>query len=423
MKLDTYTFPSGLRLVYEEVEDTRPASIYIGVGAGSVNENEKNLGISHFIEHMSFKGTKKREGKDIARNFEEIGATVNAYTSVTTTCYYATGLSEKFEEMLELLSDLVFFSTYKEEDIETERKVIFEEIDMNEDDPERVVYQSFNDIFYSGSKISMNALGTKECLNDIGRKEIIEYVKEHYVPNKIVISVVTSLKFNKVKELIKTYIESKVFKGIKSSVEEKNKSRTIVPDKKFISIKKDVTQTQVIFGFPTDNVFSTDYMTNQVLSYILGGTMGSRLFRHVRDDEGLVYSIESSVAMREFGGDFCVSFGTNDKNAKKAVELVKSEINELLSNGIEEKELERAKTYFKSLLLYGNETSSRIARKNMNNILVLGRVIDIKETLDDIEAVTIDGLMRVAKKVFNYSNVCGSVVSKTINEEIFECLE
>ena len=116
-------------------------------------------------------------------------------------------------------------------------------------------------------------------------------------------------------------------------------------------------------------------------------------------------------------------FGTNDKNAKKAVELVKSEINELLSNSIEEKELERAKTYFKSLLLYGNETSSRIARKNMNNILVLGRVIDIKETLDDIEAVTIDGLMRVAKKVFNYSNVCGSVVSKTINEEIFECLE
>ena len=391
MKLDTYTFPSGLRLVYEEVEDTRPAGIYIGVGAGSANENEKNLGISHFIEHMSFKGTKKREGKDIARNFEEIGATVNAYTSVTTTCYYATGLSEKFEEMLELLSDLVFFSTYKEEDIETERKVIFEEIDMNEDDPERVVYQSFNDIFYSGSKISMNALGTKECLNDIGRKEIIEYVKEHYVPNKIVISVV--------------------------------KSRTIVPDKKFISIKKDVTQTLVIFGFPTDNVFSTDFMTNQVLSYILGGTMGSRLFRHVRDDEGLVYSIESSVAMREFGGDFCVSFGTNDKNAKKAVELVKCEINELLSNGIEEKELERAKTYFKSLLLYGNETSSRIARKNMNNILVLGRIIDIKETLDDIEAVTIDGLMRVAKKVFNYSNVCGSVVSKTINEEIFECLE
>lgn len=423
MKVHTHTFPSGLRLVYQEIEDTRPASINICINVGAIDENENNLGISHFIEHMSFKGTKKREGKDIARNFEEIGASVNAYTTINRTCYYATGLSEKFEEMFDLLSEIVFCSTYNEEDIETERKVIFEEIDRDADDPQGVAFQNYNKIFYSGSILSLDALGTKETLKNIGRKEIISFVKEYYVPNKIIVSVTTSVKFNKVKEYVTTYINDKFFKGIKGKVEEKNKSRTIVPDKKFISVKKDVNQAQVIFGFPTDNVYSTDYMTNQVLSYILGGSMGSRLFRHVRDDEGLVYSISSFATMYEFGGDFSICFGTNDKSAKKAVDIIKREINDLLKNGIDAKELERAKIYLKSSLLYSNEKSSRIARKNMVNTLLFGKVLTMEEKLQEIDAVSLDDLMRVARKVFNFSNICGCVVSKGVREEIFESLE
>ena len=143
MKFNTFTYESGLRLVYAKVEEYRPMSIYIAVDTGSINETAENNGISHFIEHLTFKGTKKRNDKDIMRNFEEVGARANAYTTQQKTCYYAIGLNEKFEETLEILSDVVLFSNYKEEDIEKERKVIYEEIDMYEDDPSSIAFENF----------------------------------------------------------------------------------------------------------------------------------------------------------------------------------------------------------------------------------------------------------------------------------------
>lgn len=422
MKLFNHIFSSGLRLVYRQIDNDRPATIFFAVDTGSVNEEENNNGISHFIEHLTFKGTKKRTAKDITRNFEEIGARANAYTSLDRTCFYASGLNEKFEECLEILSDIFFSSTYNEEEIEKERRVIFEEIDMYDDNPESVASDKFYEAFYAGSSASRPVLGTKESLKGINRQKILEYIKYRYVPNNIVLSVVAGLSFNKVKKLVEKYVESH-FKGIKLEVEEKNKSLAVVPDKKFISVKKDIAQTQVVFGFPADNIYTKDYMTYQLLSFIFGGGMGSRLFSKIRDDEGLVYTISCLPEMFEWGGHLLIYFGSNDKNAKKAVDLIKQEIVNLLEEGVKIEELERAKVFCKSLIVSSNEKGESLARVAAQNIILFNKVLSIEERLEEIDKVTIDDLMRVASKVFNFSNVCGSIVSKSVGEEVFESLQ
>ena len=423
MKFNTFTYESGLRLVYAKVEEYRPMSIYIAVDTGSINETAENNGISHFIEHLTFKGTKKRSDKDIMRNFEEVGARANAYTTQQKTCYYAIGLNEKFEETLEILSDVVLFSNYKEEDIEKERKVIYEEIDMYEDDPSSIAFENFYKVFYAGSSASLTVLGTKESLKGINRKKILEYVQQNYTPNNIVVSVVTSLSFLQVKRLVDKYINQSKFKGVVMSVIEKPKSITTIPDKKFTNIKKDISQTNVVLGFPTDNVYSSDVAAYQVLDGIFGGVNSSRLFSRIRNDEGLVYTIYSIVEMSKLGGHLLIYFGTSDKNAKHAVELVKREINEILENGITDRELERVKIYLKSALLSSKERGMDIANRLAQNILIFNRVISTEDRLREIENVTKEDVMRVANKVFNFSNVCGSVVSKTADTQIFECFE
>ena len=184
------TFDNGMRLIFKKVEKERPATLFVCVKAGSVNETDKNNGISHFIEHLNFKGTKTRSAKQISTELEEIGANANAFTSKFTTCFFATTLTEQMENCFDILSDIVFNSKYAEEDIERERKVVYEEIDMYADDPEGVSYEEFTKNFYEGSSLQKTVLGTKKSLKGITRQDIVDYVKSNYIAPNIIVSVV-----------------------------------------------------------------------------------------------------------------------------------------------------------------------------------------------------------------------------------------
>ena len=411
-------FDNGLRLVFKKVEENRPATLYIAVDTGSYKENDENSGISHFIEHLTFKGTEKRTAKQISTELEEIGANANAFTSKFNTCYFATCLSEKMENCFDILSDIVFNSKYAQEDIDKERKVIFEEIDMYEDDPEMVAYEQFYKDFYSKSSLKRPIIGTKESLNNITKKDIENYVQEHYIASNIVVSVVGNFEKEYVENLVKKYIGKYFTK--KAEVVDKNKAIVFIPDKKFSTIKKDIAQTQIILGFPCDNVYSDKRMAYSLFCFIFGGGMGSRLFQKVREENGLVYSISCMPELYECAGDVVISLGTNSKNQFKAVELIKEEIDKLVDEGFTQAELDRAKSFCKSLVVSGTETGSSIAKSNASNMLVYNKLFSLEERIEQIEKVTIEDLNELAEKVFDYGNVCGCVVSNDPDEKLFE---
>lgn len=414
-------FDNGMRLVFNKVEKNRPATVFVSVKAGSVNETEENNGISHFIEHLNFKGTLKRSAKQISTELEEIGANANAFTSKYSTCFFATVLPDKIENCFDILSDIIFNSKYDEAEIDKERQVIFEEIDMYQDDPESVSYEEFCKNFYEGNPMQKTILGTKESLSGIKRQDILDYIKERYIAKNIVVSVVGSFTMEQVKSLTQKYFAAK-FKA-KAEVDEIGKGMVVVPDKKFSFIKKDVAQTHITFGFPCDNIYSEKRMAHTLCGFIFGGGMGSRLFQKVREEQGLVYGISCMPEMFALGGNFVITLGTNKKNEKKAMSIIKEQIDLLLSEGFKEEELIRAKNFCKSLLMSSGELGSDIAKNNASNIRVHNRLISIDERLERVDSVTLEDINEVAKKVFNYSNMCGCVVCSNPDEELFKVFD
>lgn len=418
MKSRTFTFDNGLRLVFTNVEKSRPATLFVCVKTGSGNEASENNGISHFIEHLNFKGTEKRSAKQISVDFESIGANANAFTSKNHTCFFATTLPDKIENCFDIISDIMFNSKYSQADINRERKVIFEEIDMYQDDPEAVCYDEFCKNFYFGTSLERTVLGTKESLEKISRQDILDYIATNYTAPNIIVSVVGAFPFEKVKSLTKKYFASR-FKG-KNTIEEPIKSQVIIPEYRFSCVKKDVAQTQIAFGFACDNVYSENRMALLLISFIFGGSMGSRLFQKVREEKGLVYSISCVPELSTNGGDMLISLGTNRKNQKEALQLVKNEIDFLVDNGFTEEELDRAKIFCKSIVLSSSELGFDIAKANALNMSSFNMPMNTLEKIEKIEAVTLEQINTLAEKVFNFSNVCGAVVSSGDDEEIFE---
>ncbi len=418
MKTYTKVFPNGVRLVFEKVEVNRPATVLIGVDTGSCNENEKNSGISHLIEHMSFKGTSKRNAKQINIEFENFGATANAFTSKFSTCYFATTLNESVEKCIELLGDIVFNSVYDEDELEKEKSVIFEEINMYEDLPDQIVLEEYSRLFYTNTPLERKISGTKDSLKNITRNDILDYFNKFYVGSNIIVSIVANLKFSEVVDLVKKYICCHFKK--KATVVEKNKSLVIVPDSQFSFLKREVAQTQVMFGFPADNIFSSDLTTYHLFAFIFGGGMGSRLFQKVREEHGLVYSISCFPFLHPLGGDVSISFATNEKNVKKALETIKFEIDNLVQNGFSNEELDRAKIFWKSLVISSNEQGANFANSNFKSLLYFNKLISTSQRLAQIDSVSLDDLNRVARKVFNYCNMCGCLLSNQPDQSVFD---
>ncbi len=415
------TYDNGMRLVFKKVEKDRPATIAVYVNTGSVNETEKNNGISHLIEHLTFKGTQKRTAKQISIQFEDIGANANAYTGKYSTCYFATVLPENIENCFEIISDIVLNSKFLPSEIEKEKKVIFEEIDMYQDDPETVCAEEFDRNFFGDSSLAKTILGTKESLQGITREDILEYRNKYYTAPNIVVSVVGGFEYDQIKTLTKKYFVN-YFKQ-KAEVENICKSNILIPDKKFSFVKKDVAQTQIFFGFPCDNVYGDDKMAILLLTFIFGGGMGSRLFQKIREEKGLVYSVSCMPNLNPTSGSIVISFGSNESNAKEALLLIKKEIELLKVEGFFEEELLRAKNFCKSMILSSSELGADIARKNAKNVTIFGKVISPNENLEEINSVELFKLNENVKKIFNFSNVCGAVVSKNLQEDIFDVFD
>ncbi|RYM07139.1 insulinase family protein [Sporolactobacillus sp. THM7-7] len=396
---------NGIRILLEKIPYVRSVSMGIWVGTGSRYENVSNNGISHFIEHMLFKGTKTRSAREIAEAFDRIGGQVNAFTSKECTCYYAKVMDSDAPYALTILADMLFHSRFDRGELEKEKQVIGEEIKMYEDSPDDLVHDLLSAASFAHHPLGYPILGTKKTLADFGPDDLKKHMHTHYTPDNIVVSVAGRVNEDFIQTVEDIFMDYKV-----PEAEERQPAPSFSPGK--IARKKETEQAHVCFGF--EGVPSSDeaMVPLMVLNNALGGSMSSRLFQKIREELSLAYSVFSfHTAFKDSG--LLTIYGA--AAAGKVEELGKSIlhiIDELTKKGLTDKELESSKAQIKGSILFGLESTNSRMGQNAKNEMYLGRELSIDEMIKKIDTVTLNDVQRVAKLIFSGPYSC-SIVSPT----------
>lgn len=389
-----YTCQNGVRVVLENIPTVRSVAIGVWIGTGSRNETPENNGISHFLEHMFFKGTKTRTAREIAESFDSIGGQVNAFTSKEYTCYYAKVLDNHAQFALEILADMFFNSTFVEEELVKEKKVVYEEIKMYEDTPDDIVHDLLSKAIYENHSLGYPILGTEETLSTFTGDTLKEYMYNMYTPEHVVISVAGNISDNFIKEVEK-YFGS--YEGGKREVSDSTPDFHVNQ----IARKKETEQAHLCIGYEGLKVGHDDIYSLILLNNILGGSMSSRLFQDVREQKGLAYSVFSYHSAFEDSGIVTIYGGTGASQLDLLFETVQETLAVLKRDGITEKELKNSKEQLKgSLMLSLESTNSRMSRNGKNELL-LSRHKSLDEMVEQIDSVTKENVDQMAAAVFN----------------------
>jgi len=400
-----YTLSNGVRIVYEKIPYVRSVSVGIWVKTGSRNESRQNNGISHFIEHMLFKGTEKRSAKEIAESIDNIGGQLNAFTGKECTCFYAKTLDTHIDLVLDVLSDMFFNSLFAKKDISVEKRVILEEIGMYEDSPEELVHDILSETVWEGNPIGYSILGTQKSLKSFNIEMIKEYMTQNYTPQNTVISVAGNFEEEYLMELIRKYFE------IWSSPNDQNAVFQEVVFYNGIKTKeKDTEQVHLCIGFNgiahgNDKLYSLLAVNN-----IFGGGMSSRLFQKIREKKGLVYSIYSYPSAYKNAGLFTIYAGMNPENLNVVVDLVTNEIDTLIKHGIKQSDLEKSKEQLKGNYILGLESTSSRMNSIGKSELMLGHIDTPEEVLEKINAINMDSINEIIDKIFDRKKIGISIV-------------
>lgn len=388
-----YTCSNGVRIVLESIPTVRSVAIGVWIGTGSRNENEQNNGISHFLEHMFFKGTKTKSAREIAESFDSIGGQVNAFTSKEYTCYYAKVLDEHAGHALEVLADMFFHSTFDEVELNKEKNVVLEEIKMYEDTPDDIVHDLLSKAVYGNHPLGYPILGTEETLMSFTSDSLRDYMNRYYTPDNVVISVAGNVDENFIQEIEK-------FFGSYSTGHKKESYQTPTFHNGKLTRKKDTEQAHLCIGFNGLKIGSDDIYSLIVLNNILGGSMSSRLFQDVREERGLAYSVFSYHSSFEDNGILTIYGGTGSNQLDVLYETIFQTIDTLKKKGITEKELQNSKEQIKgNLMLSLESTNSRMSRNGKNELLLRShRTLD--EIIQLINHVDIDSVHEIIQKTF-----------------------
>lgn len=388
-----YTCQNGVRIVLENIPTVRSVAIGVWIGTGSRNETPENNGISHFLEHMFFKGTTTRTAREIAESFDSIGGQVNAFTSKEYTCYYAKVLDTHAEFALEVLADMFFNSTFVDEELDKEKKVVLEEIKMYEDTPDDIVHDLLSKAIYENHALGYPILGTEETLAAFDGDALRQYMEDFYTPENVVISVAGN-----VDETFISTIE-KYFSHFERKPALTNQETPIFHANRLVK-KKDTEQAHLCLGFPGLPIGHDDIYSLIVLNNILGGSMSSRLFQEVREQRGLAYSIFSYHSAFKDSGIVTIYGGTDAKQLGLLLETIHETLEKLAEDGVTEKELKNSKEQLKgSFMLSLESTNSRMSRNGKNELL-LGKHRSLDEIIQQIDQVTKDSVDQMARKIF-----------------------
>jgi len=411
--INKFELSNGIRVVCEKITHIRSVSIGIWVKTGSRNENIHNNGVSHFIEHMLFKGTQTRSAADIAESIDNIGGQLNAFTGKECTCYYAKTLDEHLDIAIDVLSDMLYNSAFRKKDIALEKRVILEEIGMYEDSPEELVHDMLSETVWKGSAIGYPILGTRKSLRSINREVIAEYMRSRYIPDNMVISVAGNFDEIRLKEMLESYFNRQMQE---CEGEHKEENVEFKPD---ISVReKDTEQAHICIGFNGIKNGHEDFYPLLAVNNIFGGGMSSRLFQRIREKKGLAYSIYSYPTFYNDAGLFTIYAGTKPENLNKVVKLIYDEIRLFLKNGITRQEAEKSKEQLKGSYILGLEsTSSRMSGIGKSELL-LGKTYTQEEILEKIENVSTERMNYIIRKIFDPEKVGISVVGKVKQKDL-----
>lgn len=400
-----FTLRNGVRIVYEKIPYVRSISIGIWIKTGSRNENRKNNGISHFIEHMLFKGTEKRNAKEIAESIDNVGGQLNAFTGKECTCFYAKTLDSHIDLVLDVLSDMFFNSLFAKKDINVEKRVILEEIGMYEDSPEELVHDILSETVWKDNPIGYSILGMQKSLKSFDKDMIQDYMSKNYTPHNTVVSVAGNFDEEKLREMLGEY-----FEDWSSPFNQEDTFQDVVFNSGINTREKNIEQVHLSMGFNgiehgNDKLYSLLAVNN-----IFGGGMSSRLFQKIREKKGLVYSIYSYPSAYKNAGLFTIYAGMNPDNFNIVAELVTDEIKALIKKGIKPSDLEKSKEQLKGNFILGLESTSG----RMNNIgkseLMLNHIDTPEEVLAKINGITMVRVNEVIEKIFDLKNKGISVV-------------
>lgn len=397
---------NGIRVVTEYIPYVNSVSIGVWVANGSRDEDETNNGISHFIEHMLFKGTANRNAREIAESIEEIGGQINAFTSKEATCFYIKVLDTHIDTAVDVLSDMLFNSRFEEEDIEKEKGVILEEINMYEDSPEDLVTDLLSQAMWPNTSIGYPILGTSQTLKGFNRGKIIKYMEEHYSPNNMVISVTGNFNRENLTLLLKSKFGDWNIKDGKCKYDSPGINKGVVFK------TKDIEQVHLSLGLNGIELGNEDIYTLLVINNVFGGGTSSRLFQKVREDKGLAYSIYSYPSSYKNVGVFSIYVGLNPLYVDEVMELIKNEIINIKANGISEKQLHKSKEQLKGNYILGLESTSNRMFGMGKSELLINKVSEPAEVLNKIDMITIDDINRVIKNTFNDGITTAAVVGK-----------
>jgi predicted Zn-dependent peptidase len=397
--------PNGLTVITEEMQHIRSVSIGIWIKTGSRDEDPQWNGISHFVEHMVFKGTKHRSAEDIARQVDSIGGNLDAFTAKECICFNVKVLDEHLPIAMDVLSDLVLNPVFAAHDIARERGVILEEIKMDEDSPDYLVHEIFTQNFWKDHPLGKPILGTKDTVKKFERDPVLGFYGQRFSPGNFIVCAAGNVKHEQFVQLAVKHFQQ--MQPVKNGFH--GPTPTIVP-RIIMRNKKSLEQVQICVGVPSHPIAHQRRHASYILNTLLGGGMSSRLFQNIRERQGLAYSIYSDLNPYRDTGCLAVYAGTSRESAAKVVQCIVSEFRKLKSEDVPAEELRRSKDQLKGSLMLSLESStarmSNLARQEM----YFDRFYTMDELIEKIEGVTADELKELANEFFRTESIAVTVL-------------
>jgi len=390
---------NGVRIVTESLNHFQSLSLGIWVNVGSREEMEDENGISHFIEHMIFKGTDTRNTLQIAKQLDAIGGLSNAFTGKENTCFHARVLSKHFQELADILSDIFLNSVFDPWEMDRERQVILQEINMVEDMPDEHIHVLFNRLLWTNHPLGMSILGTSDTVSRIGKENILSYIKQFYTPDRIIIAAAGNVAHDQVVDYFRP-----LFEPLEPS------NTTPVRDAPLIHggvscHKKELEQVHICLGGKGPHLSSDLRFAGALLNTILGGNMSSRLFQEIREKRGLAYSVYSFISPYIDTGMFGIYAGTDPQSVNRVLGVIHTEVEKILRGTISKGDIEAAKEHLMGSIMLGAESTDNRMMRLAKNEYVFGKHIRYHELVERIERVTLDEVAAVSWDTFRDGRV------------------
>ncbi len=414
MKFSRQVLPNGLRLICAPLETAQSVALAIGVGAGHRHAEKRTNGLAHFAEHMFFKGTEKRpHAPEIALPIDEVGGVLNAGTDIEMTLYYTLLPKAHWKLGWEILADILLHSLFKAEEIEREKGVIAEEINMYYDTPMVYVQEIFQNLLYGDHPLGWDSFGTKETTGALTRQDFLDFYQKWYQPGNLVVVAAGNL----VEEELKNEVEASFGDQAGLPVGKPLLISGLEAGPKLKVWFKESDQAHAVLGVPAYSVNHSHYYVAEVLAAVLGGGMSSRLFVQVRERRGLAYYVRAGYDAYQDTGSLAISTGLNVKKIDEAVGVMLTELRQVAQSLVGEPELRKAKEYLKGHLVLGCEGSRGTMEFLLEEELLEGGAKDVSEVLAKIDAVTAEQVLAVAKELFTTANLHLAVIGPYHDKE------